>query len=699
MQEYNFVEGNRILDPACGSGSFLIAAVHRFRELNPNISVEEINSSIYGIDIHPLSVQIAKTNMLLALGRDVVNSRSLIHLNIILANTLLAPDGVKDLFGTNFKMNIDKETLELSSQILDDVKIFDKAIDVAEELAEDTYGNKKVTIETFTNTLKRRTDNGGFNKQVVESFYKIYHSLCKVKTNRRDSIWKFIVQNLYKPYFLSSKFDYVIGNPPWFTYSSIRNEEYQNILNELANNYNVKPERVANFPHLEIAAIFYAYCSNYFLKENGKISFVLPRSFFSADHHDNTRSGKAKGFKLNQLWDLNNVSPLFRVPTSVLFGDKAKDESRRSLPASGITGISLNGKLPVHNLKYFEAKKYLTETKVKWYYTKQGSSSAFTNKKYKTQVKPNPYKSSFRQGATIVPRSFYFVQLEQEMPDNFEDKIINIKTAEAIKADAKMPWKEIELSGRIESQFLFRTALSKSILPFALYKPDLVVLPITIKNNDQNEKEIQLYSADDLMSDGFLNASRWFRDVENMWNILKTEKSKNMTNLNRLNFQKGLADQNLNAPYLVIYNSSAVDANSTMIDRNKLDLEFIVESKAYTYFTETKEEAFYLSAIFNSSIPNKMMKDFQSRGLWGARDVHKKILDIYFQKFDDTNEQHLKLAELSKTAHEKAEKYTLENPPQQELTATRLGRYRVEIKKHLHKEMREIDKLVKRLLK
>ena len=43
----------------------------------------------------------------------------------------------------------------------------------------------------------------------------------------------------------------------------------------------------------------------------------------------------------------------------------------------------------------------------------------------------------------------------------------------------------IELKGKIESKFIFRTALAKSILPFALFKPDLVVLPILIgKNND-----------------------------------------------------------------------------------------------------------------------------------------------------------------------------------------------------------------------
>src|SRR5438067_2198535 len=82
--------------------------------------------------------------------------------------------------------------------------------------------------------------------------------------------------------------------------------------------YNIKPDKVANFPHLEIAAIFLAHCTNYFLKENGKLAFVMPRSLFSADHHDNTRSGKAKGFKLTNIWDLKDVNPLFRIPSCVL---------------------------------------------------------------------------------------------------------------------------------------------------------------------------------------------------------------------------------------------------------------------------------------------------------------------------------------------------------------------------------------------
>ena len=279
VKEFEFKKTDKILDPACGSGSFLRAAIHRVKELSPNVTVEELSEHIYGIDIHPLSVQISKTTLLVALGKEVNNAKKPIHLNVILANTLLAPEGVQNLFGGEFQMNIDKEKYLLTTQVLDDDRLFDEALSVCDDLADQTMGRRMETEEVFENIFKNHFKGNGLTPQIIESFYQIYMGLKTVKEKGRDSIWKFIVQNLYKPYFLSGKFDFVIGNPPWFTYSSIRNEDYQNLLNRLATNYEVKPEKRANYPHLEIAAIFLTYCSSYFLNDKGKTAFVLPRSF------------------------------------------------------------------------------------------------------------------------------------------------------------------------------------------------------------------------------------------------------------------------------------------------------------------------------------------------------------------------------------------------------------------------------------
>jgi hypothetical protein len=201
-----------------------------------------------------------------------------------------------------------------------------------------------------------------------------------------------------------------------------------------------------------------------------------------------------------------------------------------------------------------------------------------------------------------------------------------------------------------------------------------------------------------LREEGFIHSAKWFQNAERMWDTLKTEKSERLTCYDRINYQRGLTEQNINSKFMVLYNTSGMNANSVVIDRRNFNLEFVVDYKSFVIYLDEPEEAYYLTAFLNSAIPNKLMKDFQSRGLFGARDVSKKILDIYFPKFDETDETHLHLSELGKAAHEKAAQYLKDNPPQNELSAIHLGRLRLDIKKHLSVEMKEIDKIVKKLI-
>lgn len=363
-----------------------------------------------------------------------------------------------------------------------------------------------------------------------------------------------------------------------------------------------------------------------------------------------------------------------------------------------MAGKQFKGRLPAHNATLEEAAPKLEESDTQWYYIQQGKSSAFSEKKKKAQTKVNPYKSEFKQGATIVPRTFYFVEVAGDAPDDWEDRVLSLRTADSVKPDAKAPWKELTLDGRMESRFLFRTALSKSILPYALHQPDLVALPVDIQTDAHGMKSLRMLTPTDIRRSGGLYASEWFRKAELLWDAHKTEKNGKISAADYLNWQNKLTSQNLNSAFIVLYNASAKDANATVVERSKQDLDFIVESTGYSYTTDNIQEAYYLSAILNSSIPNEAMKDFQTKGLFGARDVHKKILDVYFPRYDAASSVHQQLAQLSEEAHTKAAQYLAANPPAGPLSAILLGRLRSAIKKHLGKEREAMDKLVKKVV-
>ena len=253
-----------------------------------------------------------------------------------------------------------------------------------------------------------------------------------------------------------------------------------------------------------------------------------------------------------------------------------------------------------------------------------------------------------------------------------------------------MPWKKIELEGKVHSSFLFYTALAKNVVPFGLISLPLIVLPIKVGT----DKRIQMLKVKEIKSEGHVETATWFEQVEKSWNKKKTERSDKMTFLDRLDFQRGLSGQNLNAQYLVIYTASAKDANAVVINREDYRLEFIADHKTYVFYTDDLKEAHFIASYLNSAIPNELMKSFQSRGHFGPRDVHKKILDTPFPKFDGANKIHLELAELGKEASTIIQGYI-----DKEVNGTEynVGRIRLAAKKLIQKNFLQIDKIVKRL--
>ena len=64
------LEGIGVLDPTCGSGTFLYHAARRIldtpemKDLSPGQQANITASLVHGIDVHPVAIEIAKTNMM-----------------------------------------------------------------------------------------------------------------------------------------------------------------------------------------------------------------------------------------------------------------------------------------------------------------------------------------------------------------------------------------------------------------------------------------------------------------------------------------------------------------------------------------------------------------------------------------------------------------------------------------------------------
>ena len=705
VSEIKLNEDSRVLDPACGSGSFLRAAVSQLRRSYPKLGAASIAEQVVGIDIHPLSVLISKATMLLALGPTVKEARKPVTLHIYLANSLLVPRGTADLFKSTFQVSVDNSSYTLDIATIENPEEFDTLV----TFCDDMVNQHGAALDRAKFIALCRPFLPKIASETVSSqLFEIYRGMKTASQNGRDSIWKFILQNSYKPVFLMGRFDYVVGNPPWLTYAGVSNGQYQKLLRTLSDSYAVTPVNRANLPHLEIAAIFMAHSVNYFLKPGGTLSFVLPRSFMSADQHENTRRGMIQGLRLSGAWDLEGVSPLFRVPACVLFAIKGDADAKDNvIPPSGIPGQRVAGRLSRAQIHWDSAAKSLTFNKVRYHYSRligsrKRSRSALTETKMGALSGSNAYQSGFTQGATLVPRNFLFVSSIEEngdsskaSGDDMHDRVNMLRTSDAAEREAKAPWKGNIIEGRAEGAHLFRTAISKNVLPFALVNPPLVVLPITIDPVGQKDRRVHMKDAAGLTALGHRYASQWFSKVEKLWDDLRTElnRSDSTSLSDYLNWQGKLTNQNPNARYLVLYTSSATDASSVVVDLRKFDLPFIVDHKTYWCEMKTEEEAHYVCAYINSGYANRKIKDFQSRGLFGPRDIHKTIVKLPFPKFKLGDAEHVALAELGKVCAKLAKTFlALSNAD--DLKARALGRLRAKVRDHLANQLEQIDVIV-----
>lgn len=686
----------RILDPGCGSGTFLCSAVHTIKKKlfeqrkEPRYILDFILDNVAGIDINPLAVTIARANFVVALG-ELVQLGQRIILPIYVADSVKIPSVTKTLTkdgsvivyefsvqAINDKAKPRRYAIQIPKSVAAQKMVLSQIVEGYKTAitAYRTRRNRKEALEVFGRS--HRVQLCGDELEVLNATLSTILSLMDTGL---DAIWAFMLSNIYAPITLAqSKFDMIIGNPPWIAMRYIENVKYQDFFKHEVLSYKLlDAKQVHQFSNTEAATLFFCKTSDLYLKENSIISFVMPRSVLTgAQHHTNFKQLKKPKMKLLKILDLQNVSPLFNVPACVLIALKGK---ATSYP---VIAIRYAGILPEKNIRLIEAKKHLATDDYR--YSPPQPLTTFSS-----------YYDQLKSGAYFCPRSFYFIDFDIHPVLGIDKTTPAVRTSEEIQE--KEPWKGTRIRGNVEADFIFATIIGIDLVSFGFVRLHPIVLPV-----ERTRKNYRLLDVKELRTRGYTFMAKWLENAQKIWEDKRTGKAKSLFPrlIERIDYQALLSNQDSKSRYNVIYNKFGKNLVSCVIDKRNLPLfnygnveiapvDFLAENATQVLATDDRAEAHYLCSILNSNAVNEKIKPYQPQGSFGERDITRLPFKLPIPKFDKKVAVYKDLAKLSETAHSIIASTVFAKKGTSGL--------RAEARDALITDVKKIDKLVSNLLR
>jgi SAM-dependent methyltransferase len=300
----------RILDPACGSGTFLVLAIKKIRDyawknsLPESQVLERILANVVGFDLNPLAVISARTNYLLALGDLLQHRTGEINIPVYLCDSILTPHEGEDLF----TKGIVKFNTAVGSFSVPQNLIQANYIDILSNFLEQAV-RLKLNREQFTAALCNGLPlDGKKDEKDIDLTYLLYEKLFNLDKQGINGIWARIIKNAFAPLFVG-KFDYVAGNPPWINWESLP-EQYRTETKPLWISYGLFPhggmDTILGKGKKDIPMLMTYVATDKYLKIGGKLAFLITQSVFKT-------SGAGQGFRRFKMGDKGNFMQVIYV--------------------------------------------------------------------------------------------------------------------------------------------------------------------------------------------------------------------------------------------------------------------------------------------------------------------------------------------------------------------------------------------------
>jgi type II restriction/modification system DNA methylase subunit YeeA len=650
----------RVLDPACGSGTFLVLYISRLRRYAEEHFLQDtlvsyVLRNVVGYDLNPLAVLTARTNYLLAIADLLPYATGTVEIPVYLADSIMV-ERRTSLVGNVYVLRTSAGEFEVP------VGIVERGLlpGVLAEVARCLEG--RYSVEDFR---KRLEVTFKLSPGEVDTLTRLYATLLKLEEEGRNRVWVAVIRNAFAP-ILKGKFDYVVGNPPWVNWENLP-DAYRDASRELWERYGLA--KIVGKTGLgkvkrDLAMLFLVRCFDLYLKPGGRQGFLMPFTVFKTQAGAGFRSFLARRTKVHVVHDLVALKPFEGAvnKTGAVVVEKPCDIDLSSMPEDvrkrceesllkvfeeNVNGIkhfiwvSMDGK-PVPTDKPLE--EVLKETKryeaimvpleprkpeSPWMQVTPRVVDAVRKLLTGTQY----YEA--HEGVNAALNQVYYVQIKGRTSDG---KLIVTNPPEP---GQKKKVKQVEAI--VEPDLVYPLLRGRDVKKwYAEFKNKYIIVPHdpkTAKPLPETDLKVKLP-----LTYQYLNSYRYElenRSIHKLWG--KSNPFYAVYDIGTYTF----------APYKVVWKevSARMKAGGfhtavvePMQDKHLGDKVVIPDHTVVMIPLANKDEAYYLAGVLNSTLIAFALQYA----------VVSSIENLGIPRFDSSNELHRRISDLSKKAHELA---------------------------------------------
>ncbi len=301
------------LDPCCGSGTFIIAAIARIRkELHgkpPSTILENIRVRVAGFDLNPLSVLTTRISYFIHISDLLPDTLEDLVIPVYLGDASYVPEirMIKGVRCLTYKLRTLQGDLDISlpESMARTTHTFIKRMRDVESHIGSFDAN--AAADTLIDLLKI----GERNDDVIGAIKSMCQQLAELERKGWNGIWARILSNFLATACLP-KFSCIVGNPPWIDWKNLP-EKYREKIKSLCIDRGLfsGAGRTGGI-NLNICALITNVTSVNWAEDDGFIAFLMPRELANQASYEGWRTtGPGPGKTILELHDWSNAGHPF----------------------------------------------------------------------------------------------------------------------------------------------------------------------------------------------------------------------------------------------------------------------------------------------------------------------------------------------------------------------------------------------------